>query len=307
MNQLNLADAATGVSDRPAAGQAEVIPPQDITVGGKRTRRKAPGTAVAKAALASPPVPAASPAEDGGFTALIRLVDRGMSDPNFDVAKFEKLLEMVERTRERQEKERARLAFVEALAAFKTEPPTLIKNKKASFDHSDGKGKTEYDYATLDLVVGAIVPALSRHGLTHRWETTQETGGLVKVSCHLMHRLGHKESVTLQAGLDGSGKKNPIQQMASTVSYLERYTLLAITGLAAKGMDDDANFISPGDSISPEQKEQLIDLMREVNADTGKYLKYLKVASLDDLPTSRFNEAKLALEEKRQKKKGPGK
>jgi len=36
-----------------------------------------------------------------------------------------------------------------------------------------------------------------------------------------------------------SGNKNPIQAIASTVSYLERYTLLAITGLTTKDMDDD--------------------------------------------------------------------
>lgn len=31
-----------------------------------------------------------------------------------------------------------------------------------------------------------------------------------------------------------------IQQIASTVTYLQRYTLLAITGMSTKGMDDDA-------------------------------------------------------------------
>jgi hypothetical protein len=33
--------------------------------------------------------------------------------------------------------------------------------------------------------------------------------------------------------------KNAIQQVASTTTYLQRYTLLAITGMSTKGMDDD--------------------------------------------------------------------
>jgi hypothetical protein len=61
----------------------------------------------------------------------------------------------------------------------------------------------------------------------------------VKVTCKLTHKQGHSEEVTLEAPLDTSGGKNNIQAMGSSVSYLERYTLLAITGLATKEQDDD--------------------------------------------------------------------
>ncbi|MNL48938.1 ERF superfamily protein [compost metagenome] len=44
----------------------------------------------------------------------------------------------------------------------------------------------------------------------------------------------------MQAMPDNSGKKNAIQQVASTITYLQRYTLLAATGVATKGQDDDA-------------------------------------------------------------------
>ena len=38
---------------------------------------------------------------------------------------------------------------------------------------------------------------------------------------------------------DDSGGKNPIQSIGSTITYLERYTILALTGLATKEQDDD--------------------------------------------------------------------
>jgi hypothetical protein len=53
--------------------------------------------------------------------------------------------------------------------------------------------------------------------------------------------------VTMQAGKDESGKKNAIQQVASTNTYLQRYTFLAITGLATKGQDDDGAAFDKGD------------------------------------------------------------
>jgi hypothetical protein len=53
--------------------------------------------------------------------------------------------------------------------------------------------------------------------------------------------------------------------------------------------------------ISEDQKTELVDLMKETEADTKKFLEYLDVAVLDDLPAARFNAAKQALLAKKQK------
>ena len=53
------------------------------------------------------------------------------------------------------------------------------------------------------------------------------------MTCVLSHRDGHFEETTLTAGRDDSGKKNAIQQVGSTITYLQRYTLKAALGLAA--------------------------------------------------------------------------
>ena len=59
------------------------------------------------------------------------------------------------------------------------------------------------------------------------------------MTCVLTHVLGHSERVPMQSGRDESGGKNSIQGLGSTVTYLQRYTLLAATGMAVKGPDND--------------------------------------------------------------------
>lgn len=156
---------------------------------------------------------------------------------NLDVEKLEKLLAL----QMQWEANEARKAFVEAMNAFKKNPPTILRNKIAD------TGKYKYAYATLDVVCAAIISGLSAHGISHRWETSQQDKA-IQVTCVLTHERGHSERTTLGAPPDTSGAKNEIQQLGSTVSYLERYTLLAATGIAVSNGDNDgatANIAMP--------------------------------------------------------------
>lgn len=126
----------------------------------------------------------------------------------------------------------ARKAYVAAMAEFKKNPPEIFKRKEVAF------GDTRYSHATIGDVTSLTVAGLAAHGFSHRWDTKQ-ADGRIEVSCILTHNLGHSESTTLEASPDSSGKKNAIQQVASTVTYLQRYTLLAACGLATKDMEDD--------------------------------------------------------------------
>lgn len=139
------------------------------------------------------------------------------------------------------EADQARKAYVEAMAQFKLDPPTIVKDKQVSFD--TGKGKTEYKHATIGNVTDKIVQGLAKYGFSHAWDTQQRDGQVI-VTCTITHRLGHKESVTLQAAPDQSGGKNGIQSIISAQTYLQRHTLLAATGLATQdqGDDDGKNF-----------------------------------------------------------------
>lgn len=180
------------------------------------------------AVVERPDIPAPQPAQ-----ALMQVIERAALDPQFDVAKLEHLLAV----KERWDAAEAKKAFVAALAGFKSDPPELFKNRHVEFTTS--KGTTSYDHATLDHISSEIGKALAKHGLSHRWNVEQLDGGMIRVTCILTHERGHSETVAMSASRDESGSKNNIQALGSTVTYLQRYTLLAATGMAAKGQDDD--------------------------------------------------------------------
>ncbi len=157
-----------------------------------------------------------------------------------DLDRLERLMAM----QERWEANEARKAFQSAMSAFKANPPELHKNKQVKFQTS--KGTTEYKHATLDEVALQIGSAMAPHGLSFRWNVEQIQGGRIRVTCLLTHVQGHTEQVVMEGSPDDSGNKNNIQQVGSTVTYLQRYTLLAATGMAVKDQDNDGATLPSG-------------------------------------------------------------
>ena len=201
-------------------------------------------------------------------------------DQGADLEKLTKLMDL----QERWEANEAHKAFVAALAAFKAHPPVLEKNKTVDYTSKSTGNRTTYKHATLDEVAIQIGEALAPHGLSFRWNVEQ-AGGRVKVTCILQHAMGHSETVTMDGPLDDSGQKNAIQQAGSTVTYLERYTLLAITGMAVKDQDNDGrgtDFGMPEDVFQTHL--QAIKKAKDIAALQTAY-ENAKAASKNDKPT----------------------
>lgn len=200
-----------------------------------------------------------------------------------DIAKIEKLMEL----QERWEKNQARKAYVAAMAAFKANPPTIVKNKHVSFALKTG-GRTEYNHATHDEVTTKIIMAMSPHGLSHNWSVRQ-ADGMVFVKCTVTHELGHSESVELFGPPDTSGTKSAIQAIASTVTLLQRYTLISVTGLTSEEIANaETDGRTQGESITEDQVANLKALLSEVGANEANFLRYMKVETLADIPASRY-------------------
>lgn len=160
---------------------------------------------------------------------MMAALDRGAT-----LEQVEKMMDL----QERWEANEARKAYNDALASFKAEAVEIIKRKEVDFKTSSGR--TTYKHAELADVVEAVGPALSKHGFSWSW-TPSQSSGTIKITCTLRHRLGHAESVSLEAPPDQSGGKNTIQAIISTKTYLERQTLKSICGVAEKGEDTDGN------------------------------------------------------------------
>lgn len=200
-------------------------------------------------------------------------------------------LEKLMALQERWEQNEARKAYVAAMSAFKADPPELFKTKHVRYKEVD------YYHAGLDQVANRISEAMSQHGLSFRWDTNQQES-MITVSCVVTHQLGHSEKVTLQAAPDTSGSKNSIQAIGSTVSYLQRYTLLAVSGLATKDMDDDGVGAEAPRKVTPEQVEHLREVAKKAHrTDMIKLCEWLGVDELEDLTVEKYESACKTLEQ----------
>ena len=177
--------------------------------------------------------------------------------------------------------------------------PEILKNKKIKHGQN-----VIASYADLPRVISVVEPVLNKYEITHRWESEQ-TDTHMSVTCILTHKLGHSERNRMTAPADTSGSKNAIQALGSTKTYLERYTFLGVTGLAVTDLDDDGNAAGLGPTITEEQEATISAKIKEVGADEGGFLKYLKVESLCDLPADHFAGAMKALAAKANQKE-PG-
>lgn len=216
-------------------------------------------------------------------------------EKGFDLDKVEKAMIL----QERWEANEARKAYHDAMAGFKAEPPEIEKDRHVKFQTA--KGTTEYHHASLANVTDKINSALSLHGLSAGWKVAQAEKQIT-VTCTITHRLGHSESTSLSASPDDSGSKNSIQAVGSTISYLSRYTLLALTGLATHDQDDDGTGSGEPEYITEEQAAGIKVMLSETGSDTVAFLKFIGAESVEKILAAHYAKAIAALKAKKTKK-----
>lgn len=233
-------------------------------------------------AVVAAPVETASP--------MISMIERVALDPNASIEKLERMLDM----RDRLQAENARAAFNAAFAAASAEFPPIPLN---------GKGDKNKPYALLKDIVNLIRPVLSRHGLALSFgvESTKDS---VTVTAELMHVAGHSKTTSMELPRDTSGSKNAVQSVGSSQTYGQRYTAQAILGLSlGDDTDDDGATSGAKSTITADEYFQLRNLIEEAQADEAKFCQFLKVNTLEELPSKMFGNAVSALRNKIKAKK----
>lgn len=223
------------------------------------------------------------PDEKQALPAPVSILERAVAQ-NASIEIIERLMAL----QERDDANRARKAFDAALSAAKAEIPTITKNRTVGYANKEGGGRTEYRHEDLAEIARTVDPILGKYGLSYRFRTTSEVNQPVTVTCILSHRDGHFEENTLVAGKDESGKKNSIQAIGSTITYLQRYTLKAALGLAASN-DDDGQKSEAGREINADEMEKLQALLDETGSDVETFCRNMKVdflaqITVDQLP-----------------------
>lgn len=235
-------------------------------------------------ALALPEPDPSTPAE------LLRLAVLQNADPE----RLHQLMDL----QERWQRNEAKKAYVVAMNGFKANPPLITKNEIAEFVGKNNE-IIEWEYSTLDHIHDAVLAELSRHGISHRWVMEQPTRETVKVTCILTHKLGHSEQTTLEGPVDHSGSKNAIQAIGSSAKYLERYTLMAATGLADKSPDTDTLSSSPNAGNGEAQTKDFLRLIQK--AANGDQLKEAFTAAYKSTTDSKTRTAYIAAKDARMK------
>jgi hypothetical protein len=247
----------------------------------KPRRKRTNGNELAVQSAA--PAPATAP-----VPSLPAILQGVMSDPNASIERLNAAFDFYQR----MEAAAARKAFETAMADAKAEFEPIVKRHLVGFENKGG-GSTSYKHEDLADIEAAVKPALAGHGLSYRFRGTSKPNEPVSVTCIITHRDGHFEETTLSAGADGSGGKNSIQGIGSTITYLQRYTLKLALGLAA-GRDDDghaAGETKPIERITEQQAKELEALATKANTDLQVIYEHFKVAVLSDLTPAQFKTA----------------
>lgn len=209
--------------------------------------------------------------------AILSVIERMAMNPEIDPERIERFIVL----KERIDAANAKKTFDAAIALAKASIPPVVKNRKG---HND---KSYADFAAIAAVVDPIIAPL---GLSYRFRTAQSDK--ISVTCVLTHEGGHSEENTLSGPADASGSKNAIQAIGSTLTYLQRYTLVQALGISASE-DDDGNAAGKNvDLINMEQIEELQTLIQQSGAATEAFCKVAKIPALAELRAVDFDRAK---------------
>lgn len=197
----------------------------------------------------------------------LTLIDKAI-EKDIDVNKFANLIDIVRLL----EDEKAKRDFYEALSNFQGEVPPIKKLSKVDM----GYGKPKYNYAEFGEIVTTIQEPLKKHGLSYFFEIGNEPIVVkgekgediiveyISVTCTVAHKGGYEKFTTMSVQKDvGAGKSN-VQAVGSTITYLKRYTLLALLGIGTADPDDDAVSTIPENQKTIDKKEDKSYLLAEI-------------------------------------------
>ena len=175
-------------------------------------------------------------------------------------------------------------------------------------------------YANLGSVIEASRPFLAKNGLCvfHRQELTQE--GQSILVCTLAHASGQYVDSRYRV----VPAKNDIQSLGSYMTYLRRYSYVAICGLADTDDDGEAavaetrETFAKGTALNTKYnaKEQSLDTLskdqiEEMEYELAEYpdiaeqvLEGLRIQSIADIPKSKYRAALTRIREIKQLRNG---
>jgi len=231
-------------------------------------------------------------------TSISEAILRISCNPDFDVDKFDRLIQL----QREQEADQCRRAYNTAMAKCQAEIEPVARD--AENTHTRSK------YATLDAVAAAIRPIYARHGFAISFGTDDpHQPDHYGVTALITHNEGFERVIRADfpkdlVGSQGKSNKTEIQGFGSTMSYARRYLLYLIFNIPLKNEDTDGNRSNGREEPKTLTVDQLAELKAEIDArgvDLQKFLEYGSVNRLEDILQKDFKAA-LAVAQRKPKK-----
>lgn len=228
---------------------------------------------------------------------MVNMIERIAMDPNADLSKLERMMEM----KEKLDAKNAKAAFDAAFSRASAEFPEIPLN---------GENKHQKTrYALLKDILSGVRPILSKHGLALSFSTEVDEQ-FVTVTAELSHEGGHSRRNSIPLPRDTGAGRNAVQAVGSSQTYGQRYTAQAILGLSlGDDTEDDGHSGGGAETVSAEQYTILRNLIEETGTDEAKFHlahghKNPESADLHQFPARLFETAKAQLERKKAQQGG---
>lgn len=231
-------------------------------------------------------------------TSLIDVIARAASDPQVDVAKMEKLLEMHTKIVAKNSED----AFNIAMNAAQSE----ISRIATDADNS----QTQSKYATYAKLDRVLRPVYIRHGFSLSFTTNPSAPAeYVHTICYVSHNAGYTREYNAvipysKTGPKGNAVMTDTHAAGSAMQYGMRYLLKYIFNVAI-GAEDDGNAAGAGPKLNAEQVAEINQLIKKTDSGSGTYVSsYLGYISklakctiniVEEIPASVFKDAKAVL------------
>ena len=223
-------------------------------------------------------------------TDALSVIQRAI-DSNVDAANLEKLIDMYERV----EKMNAERYYNQSMRDCQADLLNLV--------HDSRNTHTQSTYIDLSTVITQGKPIWTKHGFSISFYEQEPTKkDWIRVCADVMHVGGHHKVHYIEIPVDGQGAQggrssmNPVQGVGSSHAYARRYLIFDIFNISHSEHDlDGANLVI---TINKGQAEWIHKMIEKTGADTDAFMKWANVPTVEDLPQSRFEDAKRLLSKK---------
>ncbi|MCP5099121.1 MAG: single-stranded DNA-binding protein [Chloroflexi bacterium] len=221
---------------------------------------------------------------------IISVIERAALNPDVDIDKMERLLEMQERI---MAKESETLYSIDMNAA---------QSAMGIISQDASNSRTSSKYATYAALDKALRPIYTSHGFSVSFGTGDAPDGYVRVVAKVRHSSGHIEIEHIDIPNDGKGAKGgdvmtKTHAQMSGVTYGRRGLLKMIFNIA-EGKDDDGNLAGAGELITEEQAAKIKTRLEDTNSNIPAFLKALKIGSVENMPELKHGRADAMLTKK---------